>query len=61
MTLAPSRRFSLSLNEGWKKLTCNRAAANRRFTFGVQGRQGAAAYYAAGLTAFLLGLAMTNL
>ena len=35
-------------------------AANRHFTFGVQGRQGAAADYAAGMTAFLVALAMTT-
>src|SRR5438093_529269 len=34
--------------------------ANRRYTFGVQGRQGAAADYAAGLIAFVLGLTMTT-
>src|SRR5207249_72483 len=34
--------------------------ANRRYTFGVQGPQGAAADYAAGLIAFVLGLTMTT-
>ena len=33
---------------------------NRRYTFGVQGRQGAAADYAAGLIAFVLALTMTT-
>ena len=35
-------------------------AANRRFTFGVQGRRGAATDYAAGLTAFLIALVLTT-
>jgi len=35
-------------------------AANRRFTFGVQGRQRLAADYVAGLIAILIGLALTS-
>ncbi len=35
-------------------------AANRRFTFGVQGRVGLAGDYFAGLTAFAIALAMTS-
>ena len=35
-------------------------AANRRFTFGIQGREGVAGDFGAGLIAFLIGLLMTT-
>ncbi|MFJ4847048.1 glycosyltransferase [Streptomyces sp. NPDC088733] len=35
-------------------------AANRRLTFGVRGRAGAARHHARGLAAFLIGLALTS-
>ena len=35
-------------------------AANRRFTFGVHGREGMTGVFAAGLAAFLLGLLLTS-
>ncbi|MFF3560894.1 glycosyltransferase [Streptomyces sp. NPDC002574] len=35
-------------------------AANRRLTFGVRGRTGAARHHARGLAAFLIGLALTS-
>ncbi|MDX3073657.1 bifunctional glycosyltransferase family 2/GtrA family protein [Streptomyces sp. MI02-7b] len=35
-------------------------AANRRLTFGVRGRTGAARHHARGLAAFLMGLALTS-
>jgi putative flippase GtrA len=41
--------------------TVANTAANRRFTFGVQGRAGMAGDHAGGLVAFALGLVATNL